>query len=259
MADRFGFTFWLRWIFGFAFTFIAAAVIWTLLLMAAFGAIRGTELTLTWSVAVFGSWFILVIPFMRKKEQIWKRLNQDQESAIDAWLRAMGVFVGCLVLSAFIWGLVFRSEIIKDHSGINGNWAKAVFGTWLVLFLPFLVWMYKKSDELFKTAMARQTPKGPAFKTILVEKIKRMLPETITKKIGKFSPTLEKGHVVHLILRDGKKIPHVFVMNASEVLGIYDHEHYDFDVDEVMDVELVSTNELPAYEESKWLRLDGRL
>ena len=86
LKDRYGFLFWLRWIVSFAGSFVVSAAAWTFALQYAFGPIRGAELLITWTVAVFGSWFILVIPFMRKKERIWKRLNTDQESAVDAWL-----------------------------------------------------------------------------------------------------------------------------------------------------------------------------
>ena len=86
IKDRYGFLFWLRWIFLFAGSFVASALLWTQLFKSLFGAVAGPELTFTWVIAVFGSWFLLIIPFMRKKEQIWKRLNDDQEHAVDAWL-----------------------------------------------------------------------------------------------------------------------------------------------------------------------------
>src|SRR5437773_125999 len=110
LQDRYGFLFWLKWILWFAGSFIISAIFWTLLIKGIFHEIKGPELTLTWAVSVFGSWFILVIPFMRKKEQIWKRLNSDQEKAVDAWLLGMGVLIGLLIASSFGWSFVFRSE-----------------------------------------------------------------------------------------------------------------------------------------------------
>ena len=90
--DQYGFKFWLGWIVQFAGSFIAAVLFWTFSLTALFGGIRGAEISITWAVAVFGSWFILMIPFMRKKERIWKRLNDDQEKATDAWLLGLRIF-----------------------------------------------------------------------------------------------------------------------------------------------------------------------
>src|SRR3989338_3231027 len=161
--DRFGFRFWLSWILWFAASFIGAAILWTFILTSVFGRIQGSELTLTWAVAVFGSWFILLIPFIRKKEQIWKRLNDDQERAVDAWLAAMGIFIGLLVANCLFW--IWRlADKIQAGDGFDPTWSKAVFGTWLFLLIPFLIWMYRKADDIMKTALVRQGAVPPPFK-----------------------------------------------------------------------------------------------
>jgi hypothetical protein len=257
--DRFGFGFWLGWICWFAGSLILAAIFWTAVIIWQFGRIEGAELTLSWALAVFGSWFILVIPFMRKKEQIWKRLNLDQEKALEAWLKAMGIFVGLLVASALGWSLILKKNLGQNTgTGLDPVWAKAVFGTWLFFLFPFLIWMYKTADRIFKSAVIRQTQTGPSFKTVMVEKSKRLLPKRLAAKIAGCPPTLEKGHVVTLVAKDGSKIQDVFVLNSSEVLGLYNREKLDFNPYEMVDVECLDSGMLPPYEESKWLRLDGR-
>ncbi len=256
--DHFGFWFWLGWIVWFAASFAAAAVFWTALLKLFFGPIRGGELAVTWAVSVFGSWFILLIPFMRKKEQIWKRLNSDQENAVDAWIRALGIFVGLFVTAALFWSFRLKSRILSYGSwGLDHEWAKAVFGSWLVMVIPFLILMYRKADAIFKTAVVRQTGNSLRHGKIFLEKSRRVLSRSIVEKLKTFPPTLPKGHVVTAVLKDGRKVPDVFVFNASEMLGVYDRDSVDFDSQDILDIELTPLDQLPPYEESKWLRLDG--
>jgi hypothetical protein len=259
--DRFGFLFWLGWILAFSGSLILAGLFWTLVMSRLFKRIEGVELTLVWALAVFGSWFVLVIPFMRKKEQIWKRLNQDEEKAADAWLKAIGILAGLLIASGLGWSFIFRESLFSRHSGqgFDPRWAKAVFGTWLFLLLPFLVWMYRRADEIFKAAVIRQTHTPRAFKSILVEKSKRILPEKIAVKIKATEPTLATGYVVTLKLKDGGQIPDVFVLNSAEILGVYNRDTLGFEVEDVVDAEPIPSRNLPRYEESKWLRLDGRI
>lgn len=251
--NKFGFTFWLSWIFWFAASFVIAAISWTGLLTWMFGPLRGFELTLTWSVAVFGSWFILITPFMRKKEQIWKRLNQDEERAADAWLTGLGIFIGLAIASCVGWNFYFRS------SGDTGfSWLKAVITTWLILLLPFLVVMYRCADQIFKDAVIRQGEAPAHFRTAFLEKSKRVLSEKISQKLRAAPAVLEGGYVVTAILKEGRRIPHVFIHQGKEMLGVYDRVVIDFEAKDIENVEIVEVNNLPAYEESKWLRLDGR-
>lgn len=256
LQDRYGFRFWLGWILWFAGSLVLSAAAWTAGMQMLWGSIRGPELTLTWALAVFGSWFLLVIPFMRKKEQIWKRLNDDQEKALDAWLKAMGLFIGLLILSALFWSYYHRVLLTApDHRAVSGLWLKQVAATWMVLFLPFLVWMYKKADNLFQVASARQTIKA-SFQSTMVERSKRLLSEEIQKKIKNVPPTLPRGHVLTLQLRNGERVPHVFVIDGREILGLYDRETIHFEAGDVEDIAV--EKDIPVFEESKWLRLDGR-
>jgi hypothetical protein len=254
IKDRYGFLFWLRWIFLFAGSFVASALVWTRLFKWIFTAVDGPELTLTWVIAVFGSWFLLVIPFMRKKEQIWKRLNDDQEKAVDAWLFCMGLFLAVLVVTALAWAWIFRAAIADD--GMNGGWAKAVFATWLVALLPFLVLMYKQADSLFKTAEARQTPRAPRFRSLYVEREKRLLPAGLEARLKGVRPTLANGHLVTLTLKTGEKVPHVFLANGREIMGLYDRAALDFAPQDVVDLQKTPEREILPFEEEKWLRLD---
>ncbi len=252
--DRYGFFFWLAWILWFAGSFVLSALGWTFLMKKLLGAITGAELTLAWVVCVFGGWFILVIPFMRKKERIWKRLNTDQEKAVDAWLLGMGIFIGSLAAAALGWSWVFRAHL-HEASGFYGAWAKAVFGTWFAVMIPFLVLMYLKADAIFKTASARQTYQ-PNYRTAHVEAARRLLPEHFSCYLLTQKPVLSGGYLVNLRLKDGREVPHVFVLRGKEIAGIYDRPTFDFEMAEIESVVLIPTDAFPDFKEAKWLRLD---
>lgn len=224
-----------------------------------FGGIKGSELTLTWCVAVFGTWFLFLTPFMRKKERIWKRLNQDQEKAADLWLAGMAVYIGVLIVSSLTWSVVFQSHLQDRSQGLYGPWLKAVLATWILALIPFLVVMYRKADTLFKEAHQRQMSRGPKFQSILVEKKARQLAEDIAAQISAFPEMLENGRIVTLQLKDGREIQNVFVINSREVVGLYDRDGMDFKTEDVAGVQSVAPEKLPPYDEKRWLRLDGRV
>ena len=253
VRDRYGFFFWLSWIMWFAGSFVLSAMGWTYGMKAVFGPIRGAELTLAWTVAVFGTWFILVIPFMRKKEQIWKRLNDDQERAVDAWLLGMGIFIGSLVVSSIGWSLVFSAKLHRETTGIDGGWAKAVFGTWIAVLIPFLILMYRKADDIFQTANSRQTYE-PNYRKIFVPLEQRLLPDALARQIQAQKPILPNGHLAQLRLKNGQTVPNVFIVKGREIVGIYDREGFDFAMSDITALE--PAGEIPVFEESRWLRLD---
>lgn len=257
-TDQFGFLFWLKWILWFAGSLILASVIWSLLIKAVFGTVRGKELTLLWAVSVFGSWFLLLIPFMRKKEQIWKRLNYDQEKAVDAWLGAMNLFIGLFVASCFFWSFYYRARITAEHSSVDFGWLKAVLVTWLAILMPVLVLLYRKADAIFKSATIRQTQTGTHFHTVFMERKTRTLPERLVQKLKLAEPTLQDGHVTTVTLKDGRVVPHVFVKGGTEILGVYDRLTLGFTADDISEITPMKLEEIPPYEEHKWLRLDGR-
>lgn len=260
--NAYGFRFWLAWILRFAGCLFLAAGFWTKFLTFLFRRFEGPELSTTWIVAVFGSWFMVVVPFMRKKEQIWKRLNADEEKAVDLWLQGIGIFIGLLIASAIFWS---RQLGIGDRSvmhfrpvpySFDPSWIRAVLATWLVLTLPFLIFLYRKADQIFKSAVIRQSQLGPKFRTVFMERSARLLPHHLSGKLKDIPELLERGHIVHLVLKDGRRVPDVFILNQSEILGVYNRKQPDFQAEDILDLEPAAR--FPQYEEEKWLRLDGR-
>ena len=254
LKDRYGFLFWLRWIVSFAGSFIVSAIAWTVILNRIFGAVEAEELVMTWAVSVFGTWFILVIPFMRKKEQIWKRLNDDQERSVDAWLTGMGFFIGAFVVSAFVWGLVFKQRLLSGTPGLDPVWMRAVFSTWVIILVPLLIWMYRSADRIFKTANERQT-REPAFQRQWVTPDRRLLPQALSEKLQKEKPTLSGGHLVKGRFKNGDVWP-LFILNGREVIGAYDYSKTDFDASQLIDVAVEEPVKLPIPDESRWVRFN---
>jgi hypothetical protein len=52
-------------------------------------------------------------------------------------------------------------------------------------------------------------------------------------------------------------VPDVFIKFRREIAGIYGREALGFEVTEITEIEGIDPKELPPYEESKWLRIDG--
>ena len=170
----------------------------------------------------------------------------------------MNYFIGVLAASCLVWSFYYR-DLIADRAGggFEPAWIKAVVATWLVSLMPLLVWMYRKTDEIFKEALKNQAKTRPVFRSIFVKKADRSLPGPMREKLQHIPPTLREGHVINAVLDDGTRIPDLFVIHRSEIVGVYDRTAMDFDATRIKDVDVVEVKNLPPYEESKWLRLDG--
>jgi hypothetical protein len=255
---KYGFRFWLGWIVGFAGTLAASAAAWTAAIGALFGPIRGPELASLWALAVFGTWFCAVVPFMWKKEAIWKRLNVDENRAVKIFWGSMAAFLAAVVALTFFWTWKLRGRISSPEGGLDPLWIKAVLTSVLLVALPFLVFLYRKADELFRTAAARQNPPPARFRTAYLEPSQRLLGEEVRRKLTRETALFPGGHVVTAVLKDGRRVPDVFVAEGREVLGVYGRERFDFRGDDVVDVEILTREALPPYDEAQWLRIDGR-
>jgi glucan phosphoethanolaminetransferase (alkaline phosphatase superfamily) len=249
--DPFGFKFWLIWILAFVLFFVLSAGVWTWLLQAMFGKIEGPQMAYSWALCVFGSWLLIVIPFMRKKEQIWKRLNYDQESAVDLWLRLMAGLVAVWIVETLFWTWRFRT------SDTWILWLRAILASYLASFIPFLIFAYQKAEVLFQKASIRQLAKETSFKRQFVARNKRCLPQHFQKRLQSLPETLPGGHVVTVSLKNGRAIPHVFIYKTREVLGLYNVPSFDWSVSDIQEMSVIQPDQLPPYEESKWMRLDG--
>ena len=115
--------------------------------------------------------------------------------------------------------------------------------------------MYRQAENLFKAAEEKQSYE-PSFKKGWLETKDRELPQSIQSKLRSFKPTMPDGHVVTVVLKNGEKVPHVFIYKNREIKGVYDREKMDFTGSDIKDVEMIPSEALPPYKEHLWLRVD---
>ena len=84
-----------------------------------------------------------------------------------------------------------------------------------------------------------------------------MLPKNLSDKLKKVPRTIQRGHLVTVVLKSGKRVENVFVLDREEVLGIYDAQSLGFKIQDITDLEPADLDRLPVFESKKWLRLDG--
>ena len=258
-----GFYWWLLWIAAAIGTFIFSAIVWTWLITNFAGEIKGTPLTILWASAVFGSWLLTMIPIIRAKERYWNRLSRDDETNVTWWIGWMALTIVSFFASAGFWTWFFaKNGGSVQNPATARNWVFAVFGTWMIALVPLIVIMYQKVDRAYEKARLRREegPEQKRAKTLYLDPSKRTLENPLVQKLKKISPTLKQGrqagHLVTAVLKDGRKFENVFVVNQSEVLGIYGHDRLPFEVREIADLE--PAEKFPAFSEENWLRLDGR-
>ena len=146
-------------------------------------------------------------------------------------------------------------DIRQTHNAVL--WVIAVFGSWMVMLVPLIIFMYAKVDKAYEDARLAREKAQLHFRSILVEKSKRLLPRHLSHRLKGLPEVLEGGHLVSLTLKDGKHFPHVFIQNGEEILGIYGASEMTFRGDEVIAVEPEDPKELARSTASNWLRLDG--
>lgn len=264
-----GFFWWLLWIAVAIGSFIFSAVVWTWLITYVVGEIKGTPLTILWTSAVFGSWLLTMIPIIRAKERYWNRLSQEDETNVTWWIGWIALTIAAFFASVGFWTWYFsKSGGNIQAPGAAARWVFAVFGTWMIALLPLIVVMYQKVDRAYEKARLRREENEkketarPHAKTVFIDPAKRVLGNFLSNKLKRVPATLKRGrqsgHLVTAILKDGRRFQNVFVVNRSEVLGIYGEDRLPFEAQDVVDLEPADWEKLPAFSEENWLRLDGR-
>ena len=175
-------------------------------------------------------------------------------------LTIVSFFIAC----AFWTPIIAKYVGSMDKPGTSIIWVAAVFGSWMVLLVPLIVIMYNKVDKAYEDArIARETTayekKKNLFKAkvVYVDESKRLLDKKISKKIKNFPRAIQQGHLVDVTLRDGQRIPYVFISNGDEILGVYGADQLSFTAKDVVDASASNLDTLPIFETTKWLRLDG--
>ena len=187
------------------------------------------------------------------------------DSTVFWWIGWIALTIVSFFLSSFFWTDFIAKRFGSVHKpGIAILWVAAVFGSWMILLVPLIIVMYAKVDKAYEDArLARekrvQEKKVPEFgaKSILIEREKRLLDQALVQKLKRTPPSIPHGHLITVILKDGRKIKNVFVKDRRELLGIYEADSLPFEGRDILDFEPADLDALPAFKAEGWLRLDG--
>lgn len=186
-------------------------------------------------------------------------------SSVLWWIIWILLTIGSFFVSAHFWTWFIADKVGNIRQpGVPILWVTAVFGSWMVLLVPLIIVMYNKVDKAYEDARIRRelaalekSQQTSVCRIIAVDASDRQLSETLSWKLRKTPETIKRGHLVTVILRDGKKYDHVFIADRTEILGIYGHHTLPFQTDEITDLEPADLKCLPDFKEDHWLRLDG--
>ena len=260
-----GIWFWLKWILVAITGFTGSLVFWNWLFFDRLKAdFHNPQMAIGWLVAVFGTWFVTLIPLMKKKETVMGHMDKQDESTVTWWLIWISLTIGSFFLAVWFW-----TPLIANRFGSIKNpttsliWIIAVFGTWLVALIPLMIFMYQKVDKAYEDARIRRESRAVKFKdpvkikAVFISESKRQIPKTITDQLKKIPQTIKGGHLITAILKDGRKIEHVFIARAKEILGIYGAEELTFGAEDIVNFEPADLTHPPDFTQKTWLRLDG--
>lgn len=193
-----------------------------------------------------------------------------KQTTILWWVGWIVLTIGSFFVACWFWTWFIAAHVgsVKSER-VTILWVAAVFGTWMVFLLPLIILMYNKVDKAYEDArirreameIKRKETEGRAVSSSVrfqpVEASRRILAEALRKKVGKFPDTIKGGHLVTVILKDGRRFEHVFIAGKKEVLGIYGAEQLPFDIQEITDLEPSDLDHMPVFKPELWLRLDG--
>jgi len=169
----------------------------------------------------------------------------------------------CLTILSFFVAVAIWTPVIASRFGPIQNtkaavlWVTAVFGTWMIILIPLMIVMYHKVDKAYEDARIRREKAASRFRSVLVDKSKRLISPELSKQLQALPETIAGGHLVTAALKDGRRIPHVFIAHRSEILGIYDATELTFEGNDVVTIEAADMAQPPRFLPANWLRVDG--
>ncbi len=260
-----GILFWLKWILLAIGGFTVSILFWNWLLLNRLNAnMNNPQVVIGWMVAVFGTWFVTLIPLMKKKETVMGHMDKQDESTVTWWLIWISLTIGSFFLAVWFWTPFIAARFGSIKNPITSLlWVIAVFGSWLIALIPLMILMYHKVDKAYEDARIRRELRAEKFKdpvkikAVFIEESKRQLPKTISDRLKKTPQTIKGGHLITALLKDGRKVPHVFIARGKEILGVYDQEELLFQPSDITNFELTDLTHPPDFTQKIWLRLDG--
>lgn len=193
-----------------------------------------------------------------------KEKKQSGFSVVWWWLLWIAVTILSFFAAAALWTpVIARYCGNMSQPGVPIIWVTAVFGTWMIVLVPLIIVMYNKVDRAYEDARMRRESaalmharQNLPFKAFWVDDSERLLAQPLADKLKKIPGTLKNGKLVKAVLRGGKVIENVFVLDNQEVVGIYGLDRLDFALRDIVDLQPMDLDRLPAYEAGRWLRLD---
>ena len=193
-------------------------------------------------------------------------MKKSSDNTVFWWIGWITLTILTFFASSYLWTGFIASHVgSMDQKGVPLLWVAAVFGTWMILLVPLIILMYDKVDRAYEdkrilrekvTEGVQRTASGIKFDPM--PESERQLTEALTQKIKKMPWTVQKrGNLVTAILKNGKRIPHVFVVDRQEVVGVYGYEKAPFRTADIVDVESADENALPDFKTEGWLRFDS--
>ena len=187
-----------------------------------------------------------------------KKAQNKGSQTVLWWVIWISLTIASFFLASWIWTPIIASQFGSIHETKNAViWITAVFGTWMITLVPLIVIMYQKVDKVYEDARIRREKTALQFRSIYVDKNKRILPDNLSKKLTGYPDTIDGGQLVSLQLKDGRNIPNVFIEHHKEIMGIYDVTEFPFEAKDIAGIEITKPEEIPAFFISNWLRLDG--
>ncbi len=262
-----GIWFWLKWIVIAISGFVASIFFWNWLLLKRMHAnFKEPRVAISWMVAIFGTWFVVLTLLMKKKEKVMGHMDREDESTVTWWLIWIGLTIGSFFLSVWFWTPFIAERLGSIKESPNSLiWVIAVFGTWLVALTPLMIFMYQKVDKAYEKARLAREARGEKeyrvdpikITAIFIEPEKRKLPKFLSEILKKIPFTIKDGHLVTVVLKDGRKIENVFIAKRSVLLGVYDQTNLTFSVSDITGVLPTNLDHPPDFTKKSWLRLDG--
>ncbi len=191
--------------------------------------------------------------------------SAKKENTILWWIGWIVLTIVSFFIACYFWtGFIAKHVGNINQPGVSVLWVAAVFGSWMVLLVPLIIVMYNKVDRAYEdTRIQRESDtlkknlKGALLRSVLVPETDRLLPKKFSDELRKVPRSIHRGHLVTVILKNGKNFEHVFVLDRREILGIYDAQTLPFRVEDIAALKPADLNHLPVFETKKWLRLDG--
>jgi hypothetical protein len=191
--------------------------------------------------------------------------GKKSDSTVLWWIGWITLTIAAFFAASAIWTpVIARHYGTMDRPGAPILWVTAVFGSWMVLLVPLIVVMYNKVDKAYEDArIARESAAHQkaraAFRVraVKLDDADRRLDRRLIEKLKTVPPAVKRGHLVTAVLKDGRRVDHVFVLDRRDLMGVYGAERATFTAADVVDVVPADLDRLPAFQPDRWLRLDG--